>query len=113
MQTTSRIAVLLMAASLLATCSSTTGPNEATPSPEQSDIVPGQVIADFSNDVSLAGAQAAISELGLSWIATLSDRLRIATVGVPVGEESEWVTKLKQHPLVDRAQLNHTGIQIR
>ena len=106
-------ALILAVSSLFLACSRTTGPEERQEALEPVDYVRGQIIVDFSNEIPLEAAQAAISDLGLLWDRTLSVRLRIAVVGVPTGSEIDWVARLKNHELVETAQVNHTGIDIR
>ena len=80
---------------------------------QKSDFVPGQVMVQFVSSVSLDSGQVIIESFALTWLEILADEMKIVLLGVPVGEEIQWVKVLNEHPTIHSAQLNHTGIKLR
>ena len=80
---------------------------------QKSDFVPGQVMVQFVSSVSLDSGQVIIESFELIWLEILADEMKIVLLGVPVGEEIQWVKVLDEHPAIHSAQLNHTGIELR
>ena len=80
---------------------------------QKSDFVPGQVIVQFVSSVSLDSGQVITESFGLISLEVLSDEIKIVLIGVPVGQEIQWVKVLNEHPAIHSAQLNHTGIELR
>ena len=80
---------------------------------QNSDFIPGQVIVRFASSVSLDSGQVIIESFALISLEVLSDEIKIVLIGVPVGQEIQWVKVLNEHPAIHSAQLNHTGIKLR
>lgn len=95
------IAVLLWMPLLVAACSHTVTEPRA-------EFVPGEVLVVFNADVSEPAARALIGDLGLNWTRIIYQYPPMFTVlvGVPVGEEPNWVTRLRGEALVQNADLN-------
>ena len=80
---------------------------------QKSDFVPGQVMVQIVSSVSLDSGQVIIESFALTWLEILADEMKIVLLGVPVGQEIQWVKVLNEHPTIHSAQLNHTGIKLR
>ncbi len=95
------IVSLLLISLLMAACSHTV--NEP-----RVEFVPGEVLVVFNADVSEPAARALIADRGLNWTRIIYQYPPMFTVlvGVPVGEEQNWVTRLRGEALVQNADLN-------
>ena len=110
-KTTYRMMLPLLAASWFLTCGGGSCKDSSDDGP---DYVPGEVAVWFVPGTTESQVEGLASDLGVGvrdirdypWPPSGVDR---ATFVVPEGEESEWVPVIEESPIVDHADLNHTG----
>lgn len=73
----------------------------ARPQPhEHGSLVPGRIVANFVDTITVAGAESLVNDLGLTPLNFSSygiDTLHSGVIGVPVGDEQLWVDSLKTY----------------
>jgi len=103
------IGALLLAAPLVAGCSSENGPGggrQVNVSPEASEDIPGQIVVDFRDDAGSGDIQSLLSTtLGLSFAPTaLEAQTRIELATVPAGMTAAVLARLNADPRVEYAE---------